>query len=362
MSIYENNLHTLESVYPRIKSEILEKYTSSDELKIVSTPSGYPTARFRGVYLHSKHNPKVEADRLIEREIKGNISCCIFAGFGLGYQVESFLEIINDIPVIIVEPDTSLFLKALEARNMDPIFSSSRVSLLLGVEPEAIYPVLSALPEGGIKIFSLRGRVGKDQNYFFKLEKLVSSFIAKREINSNTLKKFGKLWVRNLVQNLNLLAEAPGISSLEGLFKGIPAIILAAGPSLDLILPYLEILRDKFLLISVDTAYRGCLSQGVNVDFLLVVDPQFWNTRHLDRCNPEETILISETSTHPRIFRMLNTPAYICSSLFPLGRYLEKRVEKKGKLGAGGSVSTSAWDFARIISAKPIFFAGLDLG
>ena len=35
---------------------------------------------------------------------------------------------------------------------------------------------------------------------------------------------------------------------------------------------------------------------------------------------------------------------------------------EKGKLGAGGSVATSAWDLARLLGANPVYTAGLDLG
>jgi hypothetical protein len=53
---------------------------------------------------------------------------------------------------------------------------------------------------------------------------------------------------------------------------------------------------------------------------------------------------------------------FLCSSLFPLGETLEAAVGEKGKLGAGGSVATSAWDLARLLGANPVYTAGLDLG
>jgi hypothetical protein len=52
---------------------------------------------------------------------------------------------------------------------------------------------------------------------------------------------------------------------------------------------------------------------------------------------------------------------FLCSSLFPLGTFIEKQVDPKGRLGAGGSVATTAWDFARNLGAKDIWIAGLDL-
>jgi hypothetical protein len=53
--------------------------------------------------------------------------------------------------------------------------------------------------------------------------------------------------------------------------------------------------------------------------------------------------------------------SYLCGSLFPLGEFIEKRVDPKGLLGAGGSVATTAWDFARTLGPREIWIAGLDL-
>jgi hypothetical protein len=72
--------------------------------------------------------------------------------------------------------------------------------------------------------------------------------------------------------------------------------------------------------------------------------------------------LVSESSTHPAVFRRLPGKVFLGSSIFPLGRFLEKAAGYKGRLGAGGSVATSAWDFARLLGAGPLFIAGLDLG
>ncbi|MDR1618864.1 MAG: hypothetical protein LBS06_07455, partial [Treponema sp.] len=51
----------------------------------------------------------------------------------------------------------------------------------------------------------------------------------------------------------------------------------------------------------------------------------------------------------------------LCGSLFPLGRFIEERVDPKGELGAGGSVATTAWDFARMLGTGTVWIAGLDL-
>jgi hypothetical protein len=115
------------------------------------------------------------------------------------------------------------------------------------------------------------------------------------------------------------------------------------------------------VVVAVDTSLRFLLSRGLDPDFVVVVDPQYWNFRHLDRCDAARTWLIAESAVYPPVLRGQFRGAFLCRSLFPLGCFIEDRVDPKGALGAGGSVATSAWDFARILGAPAIWIAGLDL-
>jgi hypothetical protein len=115
-------------------------------------------------------------------------------------------------------------------------------------------------------------------------------------------------------------------------------------------------------VISVDTSLRACLEAGVQPDLLVVIDPQYWNSRHLDGTDSPRTLLVAESATHPRALRLAPRAAFFMSSLFPLGRFVESFALRKGDLGTGGSVATTAWDLARTTGADPIVMAGLDLG
>jgi hypothetical protein len=158
------------------------------------------------------------------------------------------------------------------------------------------------------------------------------------------------------------LGRLPGVARLEGRFSGLPALVLAAGPSLDEALPRLQELKERCLLIAVDTSLRSLLREGIEPDFLVVVDPQYWNWRHLEGLSSPSSLLVSESASWPAVFRFGCRAAFLCSSLFPLGRAIEARTGAKGKLGAGGSVTTTAWDLGRLLGAAPLYMAGLDLG
>ncbi len=367
MNNFEKNVSVLTKKHPTLKDTVLEAYIPAEDVVIEQTPSGEVTARWNGKYLHSKRNPSGEAKRLVAAEITRAPAACIIIGFGLGYLAEAFVAVYPDVPCIVMEPNVSLFLRALEARDLSGLFISDSLSLLLDTGPEAVFPLLDRAAEqtanGEIKTLSVRSLYDENADYIHTVNQALQTFFARKEINANTLKRFGKLWIRNLIHNLSLIAESRGIGELGGAFEGVPALLLAAGPSLDLLAPHMEELQNRCVVIAVDTAVNFCVKTGVSPDFLVVVDPQYWNTRHLDYGAKLETVIISESSTHPRVFRLLgDKELYFCSSLFPLGEYLEERVEQKGKLGAGGSVATSAWDFARHLGCSAIYCGGMDLG
>jgi len=358
----DRNLQALLAHNRGLKKELFYTIAGNPHIKIVQTTSGLPTALYNDKYIHSRRNPYKEAEDIISTQVPSQVSVCIFYGMGLGYLPEVFRAHYPEVDCLVIEPDLSVFIKALASRDLQSILSDRNVTFLLGTEPEHAAAVLEHYSLSCVQIIKLRSLFEKDRDYYQRLDYNIEYFLKKREINKNTLRRFGKLWIRNLCANIRTIAGAPGIDRMARGFEDFPALIIAAGPSLNGLLPALKQLVPKTVVIAVDTSLAVCQENGIDPDFVVVADPQYWNTRHLDYVCPDGFILISESATNPRVFRKLRAPVFMGSSLFPLGRYLESVIGVKGKLGAGGSVATSAWDFARIIGANTIILAGLDLG
>ena len=263
----------------------------------------------------------------------------------------------------MVEPEPALFRQALAARDLRGLLASPLATWLVGREAEEAIMELDEKSPGPLAVLRLRPLYQRSFPYYRRLEALLESLTDRREVNLNTLRRFGRLWVRNLLANLPLFLRAGGAGELEGLFTGMPALLLAAGPSLDPVLAVLGRLAERLVVVAVDTAYRLCRQAGVKPDILVTVDPQYWNTRHLDWAELGDVLLVSEPSAHPRTFHRPDLPGLrFMSSFFPIGELLEKVTGPKGRVGAGGSVATSAWDLARLTGARPLYLAGLDLG
>ena len=381
----EANLAALRRRFPELAS-LVAAAAGGRELEPVRAASGEMSARVpggpdgkAGSLLHSSRAPRAEARRIVRAaaqpraagEAGGAVSAradaaygadtAVLLGLGLGYQAEACLE--AGIPrVIACEAMPEALAAAFKLRDLSSILADERLGFVVGGEPEAVISALEMAGGNRAFILELKAQTEADGVWFQAARKAAERWNAKGAVNENTLRRFGKLWVRNLARNLSEAGASPGVDCLVGLFEGIPSVVLAAGPSLDAVLPDIEAIAKRAVIVCVDTALRSLLRCGLEPDFLVVVDPQYWNWRHLAGLSSPSSFLVSESSAWPAVFRGSRRGAFLGGSLFPLGRRIEHFAGRKGILGAGGSVATSAWDLCRIMGCAPVWMAGLDLG
>lgn len=329
-------------------------------LEIKQTPSGNPTVVLNGRYLHSSRDPVREAQRSVADLVRREPPCIVLLGIGLGYAAEELLTQTETTLVIAFEPNSELKDMLAASRSSSRLIESPRLRWCNSASDlRAVLPEAAA---NGFEVLRLPGRAQADPEPFRLADEVLESFRSRIEINANTLKRFGRRWIRNLCRNAGVLRRALPVQRLHDGFAGIPGLLLAAGPGLDQILEDLPELAEHAVVVAVDTAVPAALSRGVIPDIAVVVDPQYWNARHLDSVRPSRTLLVAESSTHSSVFEHFKPPHYICRSLFPLGHVVENALGELGTLGTGGSVSTTAWDLLRFSGCSPIYVAGLDLG
>ena len=376
-SFYEKNRETMTRRFPELERHVQQGF-GDDSLQIACETgrSGVPTAKIRGRYLHSKLDPWREAERLIDRTLQAGCELCVVLGFGFAYHIEALLRRDGQVSILVIERRAAILRTAMQERDLSGLFDNPRIHILVEASEGEIRSALASHGRSRICLIDLEQFVREDPDYYRRAASLVEELRSRRSVNMATLKRFGRLWIRNLAWNLDRLAEAKDVARLENAAKGIPVLLLAAGPGLDEILPLIDEMRKRMVLVAVDTAAGALASVNQVADIVVVVDPQYWNTRHLDALfrtelplqtgktarGRKKSIFVSESSTHPRIFRLPHAGLYFGASLFPLGAYLEEVLGEKRKLGAGGSVATTAWDVCRLIGASEIFLAGLDLG
>ncbi len=328
--------------------------------------NGQMTAAVQNKPLHSAYNPGREAEQSVSRFNPADFDVALFFSCGLGYTPEAFHKLFPDTPMVIIEQDPAFLFAAFEATDWEGILSHVQVAFVIKAPLDIVHPIISSHSAKKTYIFAVPNQYEHSLPYFSDIKKMLQQNERKDDTNTRTLEKFAKLWLSNSCRNLSHLNRLSGIlkysNANASLATPIPFIVIAAGPSLEHLLPVLAELKKRAFIICVETALHSCLEAGIEPDFIVLVDPQYACARHLDYLESKSSILVTEVAVWPSVFRFPCKEIVLCSSQFPIGQYFEKKLGAFGTLGAGGSVATTAWDFARFCGAKDIYLAGMDLG
>lgn len=366
--LYKKNFTLFTNRFPELakmikaytqKNDILENFNFSENFLLAK--NGQLTIKENNKFLHSSYSPEKEAFSLVSNNEINQKDCIVFSSFGLCYAPLQACTLYPKKTIILIEPDINYALLPFYFIDLSTLFAHQNLICLFSATAQEVLSVLQSQNLESCFFINNIAQQQHNQLWFSQLSQLIERNNRKNQINKNTYLKFGKLWLKNTCKNLPHYLQNKGIQQFKNIAKDLSACVLAAGPSLQNILPQLKQISQKSIIICVDTALKACRASGINPDFVIVVDPQYWNSKHLDFTHTEDSILITESATYPSTFNHKWKDICFCSSMYPLGKYLEKDVDL-GELGAGGSVATTAWDFARFLGCTNIYMAGLDLG
>jgi len=366
-TIYSKNIQLLKLYFHESFKKVTNIKTSNISYSVFPAIKGNPTIEViqnsKKVLIHSRIDPVLEAKRFIQSNVNGDEDLIIVFGLGLGYHIEELINRNTKSLIIIIEPSIELFNAALKTRDLSKILKSEKVNLL--IEPETLDYDNFITPISNVKFIIYRPYMAIAREKALEFKNSYKSYTNRRNINTATLKRFDRLWTKNTFKNAKYFFTLNGISSLRGKFKGLPAIVIGAGPSVEKVKEDLINYKKDVVLIAVDTAFTPLLKMGIVSDFVVTVDPQLINSYYLRNPIAEEIkklpILVADPSVHPITFRNYTGKKLLTSSVFTPGKLIEKFSGEKGNIAAGGSVATAAFDLARIIGADPIVLIGLDL-
>lgn len=384
-SIWNKNIQLFKSRFPALADlyhDIIEEISlHGDEKdifsfwKVIPAKNGSPTAQIDHMLLHSSYNPQREAQSAAEQLAAKGKETVIFMGAGLGWQfcamAKLMVKSVAPCPVkklVLVEPDPIHFLGAMYYIDWSDAFAVEQLIVAIGCPENFLMGLLEGnsinTGSSGVSaayVYVVPAFIQHARPYFDSVIALIERNRSKNEINAATYKKFEKLWIRNSMKNLAHIGEC---GTINGLVKA-PAprdfILVAAGPTLEDVLPKIKEWAAHAVIVCVETALHALLKIRVQPDFIVITDPQYYAYRHIAGLAAPDSILVCPLSVHPAVFRFKCRQILLCSEMFPVSSYFESRLGAFGDLGAGGSVASSAWNLCRLLGAANIYLAGLDL-
>jgi hypothetical protein len=369
LNYFETNLALLAARQPALAAQLLE--VQSQCVKITTSTCGLPTARYERtpspLALHSRYDPLREARNALKNCDYSGADYFIFLGFGLGYLLDALLEVHADPSnhYFIIESDLEIIKAALEARDLSAILSLPKIHFAwppsgpaLGEQWQSFFDPIQA--QKSVFLNHLPS-IALNTGLFKTAAETINSQTFRIFTDINTLVAKSQNFLDNFVQNLLKAARAPGIVHFAGLFSGLPAAIVSAGPSLDKNIHELRGHEEQILILSTDTALKPLLAAGIEPHFVLTGDPSAQNYRHLHGAPTREAFLVAEATAFPAVFEEFEKKIIACTFENSSLRSLSDLLGNKGALRAWGSVATMALDFALYLRCNPIVFIGQDL-
>lgn len=287
---------------------------------------------------------------------------------GLGYVVEDISHKYPNTQICIIEPNLMLAIELLSTIDYSSKKYIAESKIFISPSKDVIIQYL--YKSQFKKITNVITQTAKqlfDDAKIKDFKQEIKTYAQRLQININSIKKYQYRWQANIIRNCLSSKDFFILDNLKNAFQNTPVLLCAGGPSLENCIPYLSQLKEKCLLICVDTALPVLHKNNIPPDFIVVADPQYINTKHLEFglswAMSQGACLIMDISTNTRVLHICPTgaPIFTVYSKMPLVEFLFRGMNMGYRPKSGGSIATLALEICNFFGAKNIYTTGLDL-
>ena len=362
-------LHDMEEKYKDRQNEVNVIGADTEQGRIVAVEKNgrfYP--------LNSLYNPqnasKQWAKQFYRPEINENSVIIVF-GIADGRSVLELSRKRKECTIIIYEPCQEIFWKAMECDEVAELAENDNICITVkGVNEEYFFHALQTVLNYSNYQLVVQSVL---PNYLqlFKTEykemlEIYKSVIELIVLTRNTMILRGiEIQHNTYALTKDMIEQRSDVQLMDIIDKkkmnGLPAILVAAGPSLDKNVTQLKDIKNKAFIMVVDTALNTVLENGIVPDMTMSIDSRkplvlFKNDKFKDipialSMNSNKDVVKLNASKH---FYEIDEEGY-------LKKLLEANEKESVQLPTGGSVATSALALLHEMGFKTIILVGQDL-
>ena len=374
-TIFEKNMEVLEKRYPDLAKRVRGTKDNSN-YKLIQAKTGKPNVLIKNgsdfLTLYDNDDPEKYCEQYIESLKINYAPIVVFMGLGLGYHLDRYFKLLGEKvgtrTIIIFEKDVELFRLALKTGDFIQVFAQLNIHLFVAESPEETYVKLKTeilsqrdtiIALKSLKVIPLPANILLGKEYYRKI--LATLKNAARQImilvGNDSLDSF--VGLDNIFKNLKYIFSNPGINSLYNKFKGRPAVLVAAGPSLNKNMHLLRGLEDKALIISCDASFIPVMKKGIRPHLVTSLE----RTPGVDLFysgieNFNGIYFVALPILMPEVIDAFKGRKFIGYRGYSHFNWLE---EEKGALNVGISVANLAFKILIELGCDPIILIGQDL-
>src|SRR5579862_1426292 len=301
----------------------------------------------------------------------------IFYLYGLGvgahYQaLKNWLSEKNERLLIIIEEDLSVIAAFLICACAEELLVHPQVHLRYVSSSKELSPLMKecveTFPSERVEIAAIASYAKRKKSTFRRLRMQLYRYTAVcHALMTEAI--FSHKLLSNLIQNILKWPGSFFANNLKNQFKGVPAIICGAGPSLAKTFDLLKKVEDRALIIAGGSTISSLSNQGIIPHIGIAMDPNAEEFDRLKAASSFEMPLIYGARLEANVFNTCNGErGYLLSDTGgPCEAHFEKAMNLQGEaigpeLGAEAfSVTTLCIALAVEMGCNPIILNGIDL-
>lgn len=375
-----DNITILKNVYPLTYEKIkeIEYRLDNDLAKIEPAKNGQKTLAIKKddklVYMHSKYNPIRESEPIIDQytDIEEE-SSVIFYGVGLGYHIDAFLKKHPDVNFYIYEPIPEILYAYLSNKEIKALPTKRLKNIITGSEKKDIVSFLSEFIDKSAGKTTIVNLPIHSQIFPEKYRAFLEAFKEVAESKKSGIVAeytFQKRWTINSMKNLKEVLSTPNILlEKKGQFKGKPALLVGAGPSLNEEIENIRYIKENGLayIFSVGSAINTLLYHNIYPDATCTYDPKKTNKgvfHKIINMNIKEIPLIFGSSVgYETLENYLGKKIHMITSQDTVARFYLKTRENENIecVYDAPSIAIVTLQLLNLLGFGPIILAGQNL-
>lgn len=347
-------------IAPIEEADVQEYYVGSDgEFDFFQTGDGVPLGLKDEADGSFSPNPQV-------REL------IFIIGIYGSREIEQIVDKANPKTMIfVIEPKLSWLLRAMEHKDMAVLARPNVV--LIAQRFEALPKIIEQLFSSPALFLAANLRIYATYYYrvygiglYKEVFKVISTILKYKLFTIGNSIDDSLVGIRQNIANIRSLPRSKDISKLKNAFRNVPAIIVAAGPSVEKNMHLLKEAKGKALIIAADTITARLRREGIVPDFICTIerDLSIYDFFYKDKDIPPEVTLVAPPVIVPRIIEN-----FAGNVILPMRDSVREYFWLQEVLGLnndyvismGSSCAHLAFGLAAHMGAHPIVLVGQDL-
>ncbi len=371
MTPLKKNLALLQQHHPELFSLVQDPIPTS-HITVLPTKNGaaqllVTTATGTTVPLHESDNP-LQPIQLMAKQMAPSLSGVrVVLGFELGYLAKFLcLQLPENAALVFYEADPAIFLMALSVVDLTDVLSHPRVAIHVGPHATLQHTCSKFLSQVGGPLETTT--YGPSFNlspdlYEEKIQHELTQMVSLINSAQQVMEWNGWFLTSNVLENIPHVMVTPSALPLQHAFHNIPAILVAAGPSLAKNVSHLKAAKGRSIMVAADSALKYLLDHDVVPNFVVSVDPQEATSRKFRGYDiPPDVTLLYHPATHHELVNQFPGPKLSMDVPLPAYEWLHSHWTPKGRFDQEATCQIQVgFNFAAWMGCSPMILVGHDL-